>query len=137
MSAQRASWSIPGAAWSIQTTGQEQNSSILTIFINFSISHPFCPVPVALRAAEEFLPQHGADSQDQPQPQPHCAARSQLKKPTYFHLQKPSRSLLENGLGGEAAYYLLSGKEAELPPKLSVLSVHMRMVIHPARRQLG
>lgn len=55
------------------------------------------------------------------------------KKYTYFHLQKPSRSLLENGLGGQATYYLLS----ELPPKLSVLSVHVRMVIHPARRQLG
>lgn len=64
-------------------------------------------------------------------PHPNC------KKTTYFHLQKPSRSLLENGLGGQAAYYLLSGKEPELPPKLSVLSIHMRMVIHPARRQLG
>lgn len=66
------------------------------------------------------------------------AASSQLqKKITHFHLQKPSRSLLENGLGGQAAYYLLSGKEPGLPPKLSLLSVQMRLVIHPALRQLG
>lgn len=130
VSAQRTSWSIPDAAWSIQTTAQEQSFKFIILL----------PCDLQLSGLQrELVPQHGADSQDQPQPPPRCAATSQLQKkpPTYFHLQKPSRSLLENGLGGQAAYYLLSGKEPELSPKLSLLSIHMRMVIHPTLRQLG
>lgn len=71
VSAQRTSWSIPDAAWSIQTTAQEQSFKFIILL----------PCDLQLSGLQrELVPQHGADSQDQPQPPPRCAASSQLQK---------------------------------------------------------
>lgn len=60
-----------------------------------------------------------------------------MQKTTYFPLQKSLGSLSENRLTGQDASHLLSGKDPDLSPKFSLLSIHMKMVIHPILRQLG